>query len=354
MRQPVAWLALAGSAALALASPRPAFAQSSDHVEALWYSTASEKSVQSFLDHASQISIVSPQVFAFDKRGSIHGKLDPRVVEAAHAHGVKLVPLVMNPGFDQPTIHRVLTVASVHRHAVSALVALCRDQHLDGIQFDIENVSAKDRDALTRFMWDAASALRAIHCPLSAAVVPRANDSLGESNYDKWIIANWRGAYDYKALADSLDFLSYMTYAEHTGGTTPGPVAGYTWMEQDLRFVLSLGVPPSKLSIGIPSYSDWWYPNYDKKKGAGARGSDVSYAKAESLLTTAGVQPTWDDKEKAAYAFWPVNGVNQFVWIENARAFTAKLDLVRKYKLRGYSVWVLGTEDPAVWSAVGP
>jgi spore germination protein YaaH len=22
---------------------------------------------------------------------------------------------------------------------------------------------------------------------------------------------------------------------------------------------------------------------------------------------------------------------------------------VRKYKLRGYSVWVLGTEDPRVW-----
>jgi spore germination protein YaaH len=28
----------------------------------------------------------------------------------------------------------------------------------------------------------------------------------------------------------------------------------------------------------------------------------------------------------------------------------AKLGLVRRYNLRGYSVWVLGTEDPAVWA----
>ena len=66
------------------------------------------------------------------------------------------------------------------------------------------------------------------------------------------------------------------------------------------------------------------------------------------------MQPTWDDKEKTSYAFWPVNGVNQFVWLENARAFAAKLELVRKYKLRGYSVWVLGMEDPGVWSVVAP
>jgi len=37
------------------------------------------------------------------------------------------------------------------------------------------------------------------------------------------------------------------------------------------------------------------------------------------------------------------------MWIEDARAFATKLELVRKYGLRGYSVWVLGTEDPKIW-----
>src|SRR6478736_5104200 len=79
--------------------------------EALWYSVDREESTQSFLAHADRISIVSPQVFSIDSLGVIWGSVDPRIVSAAHAKGVKLVPLVMNPGFDQPTIHRILTVA---------------------------------------------------------------------------------------------------------------------------------------------------------------------------------------------------------------------------------------------------
>jgi spore germination protein YaaH len=321
--------------------------------EALWYSVDREESTQSFLAHADKISIVSPQVFSIDSLGVIRGSVDPRVVVAAHAKGVKLVPLVMNPGFDQPTIHRILNVADARQRAISNLVALCRDNHFDGLQFDIENVNVADKDALTSFMRESAVGLHRVGCRVSAAVVPRAADEPGPTNYHKWMFDNWRGVYDYKALADTMDFISYMTYAQHTGGTTPGPVAGYTWMQASLDYLLSLGVPPSKISLGIPSYSDWWFPSYDVKGGARARGSDIGYARAESLLKAGGAQATWDDREKASFAYWARSDVFQWLWIEDARAFAAKLELVRQHRLRGYSVWVLGMEDPGVWQVVG-
>jgi len=320
-------------------------------LEALWYSTGSEASTLSFVAHANQISIVAPQVFAMDKTGAIRGHVDPRVVTAAREHGVKLVPLVMNPGFDQPTIHHVLNEPAARQRAVANLVSLCRDNHFDGIQFDIENVNVSDKAALTAFMKESASALHNVNCTVSAAVVPRTSDTPGEGSYRKWMFENWRGAYDYPALAQALDFLSYMTYAQHTGGSTPGPVAGFTWMEDALKFVLSTGVPPEKISLGIPSYSDWWYPVYEKA-GPRARGTDISYAKVTELVTKYSLHPTWEDRDKASYAMWPNDGVYEHLWIEDARAFEAKLELVRKYKLRGYSVWVLGTEDPAVWRTV--
>src|SRR5581483_10959725 len=100
---------------------------------------------------------------------------------------------------------------------------------------------------------------------------------------------------------------------------------------------------------GIPSYSDHWYPGYDKKGGAHARGSDIGYAGAESLLAHAHAAAQWDERDKAAYAFWSNAGVYEHLWIEDARAFQAKLALVHEHHLRGYSVWVLGLEDPAVW-----
>jgi spore germination protein YaaH len=321
--------------------------------EALWYSVDREESTQSFLAHAERISIVSPQVFSIDSLGVIWGSVDPRIVAAAHGKGVKLVPLVMNPGFDQPTIHRILTVADARQRALANLVALCHDNHFDGLQFDIENVNVADKDALTSFMRESAIGLHRVGCSVSAAVVPRASDYPGPTSYHRWIFENWRGAYDYKALADALDFISFMTYAQHTGGTPPGPVAGYVWMEEGLKYVLSLGVSPSKISLGIPSYSDWWYPTFDARDGARMRGNDISYATATGLLARHGVQATWDDRDKSGYAFWSNDGVNEFLWIEDARAFSAKLELVTRYHLRGYSVWVLGLEDPKVWSSAG-
>jgi len=326
-----------------------ASAVEAQRLEALWYATGSEKSTQSFVEHASQISIVSPQVFAFDRVGRITGHVDPRVVAAAKEHGVKLIPLVMNPGFDQVLMHRVLTNPEARARAIAGVAALCRERRFDGIQFDIENVNVKDRDALTSFMQQSATALHRVGCSCSAAVVPRLSDDPGPTSYHRWMFENWRGVYDYKALADSLDFLSYMTYAQHTGNSTPGPVAGYTWMEQSLQFVLSLGVPAQKISLGIPSYSDWWYPAWDKKAGPRARGGDISYARVTELVDRYHLTPTWDDREKTAYAIWSDAGVNNLMWIEDARAFAAKVQLAKKYRLRGYSVWVLGTEDPAVW-----
>lgn len=324
-------------------------AAQAQHLEALWYATGSEPSTRAFLAHADKISIVSPQVFDFDSLGNISGRVDPRVVAAAREHHVQLVPLVMNPGFNQALMHHILVTPNARRHALESLVALCRNNHFDGIQFDIENVHVTDKDALTSFMRDAAAGLHGVNCSVSAAVVPRMSDDRGPTSYHQWIFDNWRGVYDYKALADALDFISYMTYAQHTGGSTPGPVAGYLWMEDCLKFALSQGVPPNKISLGIPSYSDHWFPSYNDTSGARMRGRDISYARVEELVNQFGLTPTWDDREKAYTAAWSNAGVYEHLWIEDARAFTAKEALARKYGLRGYSVWVLGLEDSRVW-----
>jgi spore germination protein YaaH len=322
-------------------------------LESIWYARNNDESVQSFVARAARISIVSPQVFALDSAGDIRGSVDPRVVAAARQNGVKLVPLVMNPGFDQPSIHRVLSVPAARANAVRNLAALCRDNQFGGIQFDIENVHVSDRDAFTSFVRESVDSVHHAGCSLSAAVVPRTGEPTGPTNYNKWIDENWRNVYDYKALADTLDFISYMTYAQHTGGSTAGPVAGFPWMEVSLRYVLSLGVPPSKISLGIPAYSDYWFSAYDPVNGARMRGNDISYPAVMAIMAKAGAKPTWDDVQKAPFAMWEANGVFEHAWLEDARAFQAKLGLVRKYGLRGYSVWLLGLEDPRTWDIIG-
>ena len=320
-------------------------------IESLWY-VRGEESIQAFLAHADQISIVSPQVFAMDSNGIITGSVDPRVISTARAKGVKLIPLVMNPGFDQPSINRVLNDPDARATALRSLAELCRVNRFDGIQFDFENFHVNDRDAFTAFTRMAVDSVHRAGCSLSAAVVPRMTDDPGANSYDRWIHDNWRAGFDYKALAETLDFISYMTYAQHTGGSSPGPVAGYPWMQACLEYVLALGVPPGKISLGLAGYSDWWYPSYNEREGARLRGSDISYTRGLELLAAAGGTATWDSVQLAPFAMWESQGVFQHLWLEDARAFMAKRELVIRHGLRGYSVWLLGSEDPAVWPAL--
>ncbi len=318
-------------------------------LEAIWYSRNGAPGTPAFVAHADRISIISPQVFGFDSTGAIHGTLDTTVVRVARERGVQLVPLVMNPGFDQALMHRLLTVAEPRLQAIRSMAALCRDLQLDGLQFDVENVHVSDRDLFTSFVREAVDSIHRAGCTVSAAVVPRSSDDRGPTPYHQWIYDNWRGVYDYKALADTLDFLSYMTYAQHTGGSTAGPVGGYPWIKACLEYVLAQGVPPEKISLGIPGYSDHWFPTYNERNGSRMTGSDISYARGLALLDSAGVAATWDTLQRSPFAMWENSGVFEHVWLEDARAFAAKLELVTQYKLRGYSVWLLGLEDPAVW-----
>lgn len=345
MPRAFAWLALL---AVLPGTVPPARAQG---LESIWY-LRGEESIQAFLAHADQISVVAPQVFSLDSTGVIRGSVDPRVVAAARARGVRLVPLVMNPGFDQPSIHRVLNHPAARDQALRSLAELCRANRFDGLQLDIENFHVSDRDAFTAFVRTAVDSVHRAGCRLSAAVVPRTGDDPGPGSYDRWIHDNWRAGFDYKALADTLDFISYMTYAQHTGGSPPGPVAGYPWMLACLEYVLAQGVPPGKISLGLAGYSDWWYAGWDEKDGPRLRGSDISWRRGVELMAAAGVTATWDSIQLAPRAMWAEHGVFQHLWLEDARAFMAKRQLAVARGLRGYSVWLLGSEDPALWDGL--
>ncbi|MBA3670731.1 MAG: hypothetical protein H0W68_01740 [Gemmatimonadaceae bacterium] len=329
---------------------RPLVAQAP---EGLWYATNAETSVQSFLAHADRIAIVAPQAFALDSTGVVTGRIDPRIVAKAREANVKLVPLIVNPSFDQAVFHRVLVTATARANAVRNITALCRDNRFHGIQFDFENIAVTDRDALTAFSREVADSLHAIGCSISAAVVPRSSEDRGPTAYHQWMFDNWRGAYDFKALADAMDYLSLMTYSQHTRRTPPGPVAGYPWMEAAVKYLLSLGVAPARISLGLPAYSQRWSTAYDAQAGARVAGNSLTFLAASGWLTKSGVQPTWDPRQKEAYAFWENDGLFEWIFLQDARAFDARLGLMRQYGLRGYSVWVLGQEDPKVWELPG-
>ena len=318
--------------------------------ERLFYYVDREDSYTSLVNHIDQITVLAPQVYVVDSLGIMWGTLDRRVASLAKKHNVKLMPLFTNEGFQQPGLRRLLGDSVAQKRAIESMVALCKANDYWGIQFDVENINISDRDRFTQWYSDAAKALHKAGYKISVAVVHKTEDGAGPTAYGRFMQDSWRGGYDIAALARAGDFISLMTYSEHTRRTTPGPVAGLPWTRDALEYFLRF-VPPEKLSLGIPTYGGRWYTRYDGTSAdrASSTSESVSWSWGSGFAERNGATVQWDPVQQVPYSSYMVGGINEWLFLEDVRAFKAKLDLAREKKVRGFSVWVLGPEDPRIW-----
>jgi len=321
--------------------------------ERLFYYVDREDSYKSLVKHVDQITVLGPQVYVVDSLGIMWGSLDKRVDDLARKHGVKIMPLFTNEGFQQPSLRKLLADTVARNRAIASMVALCKAHDYWGIQFDVENINIADRDRFTQWYSDAAKALHKAGYKISIAVVHKTEESAGPTAYGRFMEDSWRGGYDIPALARAGDFISLMTYSEHTRRTTPGPVAGLPWTREALEYFLKF-VPPEKLSLGIPTYGGRWYTRYDGTgpDRASSTSESVSWSWGSGFAERHGAPIIWDPVQQVPYASYTVGGINEWLFLEDARAFRAKLDLAKEKKVRGFSVWVLGPEDERIWDVL--
>ncbi len=322
------------------------------HSENLFYLGGSRESLESFIRHADEISIVCPAAYSIDSNGVIAGDVDRRVLEAARQKGVKVMPLFAS--FNQKGIHQFLNDPEARKEAIRLLLFYARQNHYYGWQLDLENINFRDRDAYTSFFRQSADSLHKYGFAISMAIVKSdqpAPDG-GNIDYQRYTYENWTGAFDIPAIAAISDFISFMTYDQHIALTPPGPVAGMPWFKNMVQYLLDAGIPPGKISIGIPNYSDYWFPTGDARLGARSTRDEISYAAAKDLLDRYRAVPQWMEDQQVYYAHWEEGGVFNWLFLEDARSFAAKYAVARQHHLRGISVWLLGLEDPAIWNVL--
>jgi spore germination protein YaaH len=320
--------------------------------ENLFYMTETPESFESFQSNLGQISIVCPQVFLISKDGVLSGSIDPRVLDLANKNKIKVMPLIVNKGFNTPLLHAIVINPQARRRSIQMMLDYAGLYHLDGWQFDLEGLNITDRDSFTVYFRETAQALHRAGMQLSAALVHTVENLGGPTAYHNFLFENWRAGYSFKELAEAGDFLSIMSYDQHTRRTPPGPVAGIDWVTRIIDYLLSEGVPKEKISMGIPNYSVHWFPDYTDDKGGFSNGQQVGYKTVQYLIGRYNAQVNWDEKSACHYTRWDNDGVNEYMYIEDGASLKPKLDLMKKYKLRGISVWVLGKEAPEFWSVL--
>lgn len=304
--------------------------------------TTTSSAMTSLNQHYSKINILISQAYYIDAKGNLKGAVDQSVLDFAKKNNIKVLILVTNAGFNRKVAHLFLKNKKAQTKMIETLLQLCQKNHFDGVQLDFEAISLMDKNALTQFGTQLANCFHHNKLLVSFAVIPLVTNDIHLSLFLKRKYENWGGAYDLSALGKIGDFITLMSYDQHESGTTPGPYAGLPWVEATIQYALKF-IPAEKISLGIPVYSSYW------KTNTSVNVFDLTSNQVNAVIKKHKMSLTWDNFNKVNYAVFLNHWLNEYLFVEDARSFKEKILLVKKYHLRGISVFDLGIEDPGIW-----
>ncbi|MBP6884623.1 MAG: hypothetical protein KBC17_02245 [Candidatus Pacebacteria bacterium] len=307
--------------------------------QALLYVTNSPKSLASLREHVSANDIISPQTYTVNSAGKLFGVPKKEVLEVATKHGAKVMPLVSNQNFNQKTVHAFLINKKAQTTLVNSLIKEAKKRKYIGYQYDFEHMLYTDRNLYSSFVKKSAESFHKAGLKLSVAVSPLHSDDALAYGPGSW--KNWTGAFDYKALGESADFISVMAYDD---SLSVGPVASLPWVEQVIDYSLKK-IPAHKISIGIPAYA--WVWNDKTGKRVRARG----YSSLEPIISSGSFLANGhSDEHSVSYLTYAKDNIKYTAWYEDGKSFERKLALAKSKGIQSYSLWALGLEHPELWN----
>jgi spore germination protein len=324
-------LALAAVAA-APAHAAPARARHRVALQAFLLSSAPDSLVD-LKAHAHAIRVLYPTYFNCEiPSGQIAGADIPTITDYAHTHGITVMPRFNCQ--DGATVHQILTDPQTRSATLARLGAIARNPLYGGLNLDLENDGAEDREALSTFVAALARTLHAHRKRLSVVV----DGVIGEGP----TIAT--GLYDYRALSAAADSVFVLAWGAHWAGSAPGPIAPLGEAEAIARYIASLP-HASRFVLGAPMYGlDW-------SEGAPAtQATAYEYSGIAALARSVGATPSRDSASQEMTFTYTVDGVTHRVWYLDAHAVLALLKIGRAHGL-AVGIWRLGGEDQRLWSS---
>jgi spore germination protein YaaH len=320
---------------------------------ALFYTTSNPDSIRSFFAHSSQIDLLVPTWYQVDENGLVTGSPNPAVLKRAQDEKLPVMPIIAM--FNKKGFHALALKGGAQALMNEAMIRESKLHGYTGFQFDFENIDWVDRERLTEVVKTSAEAMHKAGLQLTIATVPNAPGYPGEGGFAKWIYTDWRGAYDLAEIAKYVDLVCLMTYDQHTRWTVPGPVAGWGWTVENLDYALKV-VPKEKLSLGIPLYGYHWFAGAPTKASETAEEKPnptadyIGGANALQLASTYNGKIQWDAEDHSAYFYFYRDQMREWIFFTDLHTFKDRYELVQKDGLQGFCSWVLGEEDPSIWT----
>lgn len=270
--------------------------------------------------------------------GTIKGRPSRRLINEAHAMGIKVYLVVSNltakGQFSTAIIGRLVRdqefATLVWRNIRTILV----DYQLDGINLDIEKADPADRQLYSQLIQTWSRLFRSANFIVSIDVPAKTGSEP---------LNPWKGSFDYRSIGQSVDEVILMTYEEHWGGSPPGSVASLPWVTKVLNYAIA-NIPREKIYMGIPLYGYDW-----PEKGTG---QVIGYQRAVELARRQGAPLQWDTAQHSTFFRYESGGVRHTVYFEDPRSLREKLELAQRMGIRGIAVWEMNLSHPRFWEVL--
>lgn len=371
----------------------PAAAQGATEEVAVWIPWwSAEAGTESAIEHIGDIGIIYPFVFEVETDGSLRNRVDfddrdwERLFDKADDYRVDVIPTIA--WFDGAAIHAVLSDDDAREEHIEDIVRMVKKYRFDGVNIDYESKLGETIDHYSDFLKELEDALgrRDLTCTIEARTPP---ESRWREVPEEIVYAN-----DYAAMNRYCDWVEIMAYDQQRAdlelndtrrGVPYVPVADTDWVEKVIKLALK-DIDEDKIMLGVATYGrawditvapDWYrdytavaslnHPRileladkYDSPIGRTAGGEAViSYFPEDSvwkifnqLPTPVGTPKGYEAAAKALMVatYADIEIPVRFVTWSDADAIEQKVDLVKKYDLKGTAIFkVDGEEDSDMW-----
>ena len=251
-------------------------------------------------------------------------------IAAREGPRLKLMPLISNAHddiWDQAAADAVILDPPTRKAFLARLQSLARAKGYGGYIFDLENLSARAQAGYPGLLAAARAVLASSGIEVWATVAPGPDEPL-------------------KAVAAAADAAVLMAYDECWATSNAGPVAGADWLRR-LLFDRLAGIDPRRIVVALAAYGYDW-PD-------GKPGQPIGAAQAMALAARNKAPLVRDPASRSLhFAYAAAGGQRHQVWFLDAQAFAADRAVAAAWRPRGYALWRLGLEDPAIWSLPQP
>lgn len=285
------------------------------------------------------LTYMSPFGYIMQADGSLSSIRDEQAIQAARATNVAPIMCITNFTFQDPgttLAHTILSNTQLQERLLTNIINIMNAKGYRGLNIDFENVRPTDRELYNQFLQRAVNRLRPLGYFVSTALAPKTSSEQKGLLYE---------AHDYAAHGRIVDFVVLMTYEWGYRFGPPQAISPLNQIRRVIDYAVTV-IPRNKIFMGFQLYArDWLLPHV---KGQEAETFDMQEAIRRANKYNASIQ--YDRiSQTPFYRYTDEQGRQHEVWFEDARSAQAKFDLVKDYRLRGISYWVLGYPFPQNW-----